>query len=277
MAGRLAGATALITGAASGIGAATARRFVAEGASVVLADIQAEKGQAIAAALGAAAVFQPCDVTSESDVARAVDLAVARAGRLDIMVNNAGIVGAVGPISQTPAPHWRRTIDILLSGVFYGMKHAARVMAPRGEGCILSIASTAGVMGGLGPHAYTAAKFGVVGLSRSVASELAGQGVRVNVVAPGTMATEMILHLRPEQTANIEEVRARVARTSPLGVTGDGEDIANALLFLASAEARYITGHTLVVDAGLTSFSATPTGMHFQASEVIREAGARGL
>jgi NAD(P)-dependent dehydrogenase (short-subunit alcohol dehydrogenase family) len=157
------------------------------------------------------------------------------------------------------------------------MKHAARVMAPRGEGCILSIASTAGVMGGLGPHAYTAAKFGVVGLSRSVASELASKGVRVNVVAPGTVATEMILHLRPEQTANIEEVRARVARTSPLGVTGDGQDIANALLFLASAEARYITGHTLVVDAGVTSFSATPTSMHFQACEVIREAGARGL
>jgi NAD(P)-dependent dehydrogenase (short-subunit alcohol dehydrogenase family) len=275
--GRLEGKSALITGAASGIGAATARRFVEEGASVLLADIQTDKGEEIAATLGGGARFFRCDVTLEEDVSAAVDHTVSSFGKLDILVNNAGIVGAVGPIADTPAAAWRKTIDVLLNAVFYGIKHAARAMTPHREGCILSTASTAGVTGGLGPHAYTAAKFGVVGLTRSVASELAKHGVRVNTVAPGTVATELILHLRPEQTSSMDAVKERISRSSPLGLAGDAVDVANAMLFLASEEARYITGHTLLVDAGITSFGATPTSLHSQDSELIREAGRRGF
>ena len=157
MTGRLEGKVAVITGAASGIGEGTARRFVAEGATVVVADLQQEAGDALPVVeLGDAARFARTDVTAEADVAGAVDLAVATWGRLDVMFNNAGIVGVVGPISvDTPAEGWNHTLAVLLDGVFFGMKHAARVMVPQGSGVILSTSSTAGVVGGLAPHAYT--------------------------------------------------------------------------------------------------------------------------
>ena len=136
---------AVVTGAASGIGEAIARRFVAEGASVVLGDIQDERGRALAAELGAAAVFRPCDVTAEDDLAALVDGAIEAFGRLDVMVNNAGIVGARGPIASTPAEEYDATMAVLLRGPFLGMKHAARVMQPQGSGSIISTSSTAGV------------------------------------------------------------------------------------------------------------------------------------
>ena len=148
---RLKGKVAVVTGAASGIGAGTARLFHAEGASVILADMQEGPGAALAKALGARAHFVRADVTSEADVAAAVDAAVAKFGALDIMINNAGIVGAVGSIANTPLDDWNRTISILLTGVFLGMKHAARVMIPNKRGAIVSVASTAGVLGGLVP------------------------------------------------------------------------------------------------------------------------------
>ena len=172
MAGRLEGKVAAITGAASGFGAAAARLFVAEGCRVVLGDIQEEQGAAIAAELGDAAVFTVCNVTREDDIAKLIDLAVSEFGKLDVMFNNAGIVGAVGPIATTPAEEWQATLDVLLNGVFYGMKHAARVMQPQGSGSIVSMASTAGILGGLGPHTYTAAKHAVVGLTKGVGAEL---------------------------------------------------------------------------------------------------------
>ena len=149
---RLEGKVAVITGASSGIGAASARRFVSEGCRVVLGDIQQEKGESLVEELGDASVFGACDVTKEEDVAALVDLATAKFGRLDIMFNNAGIVGAVGPIDTTPAAEWSATMAILLDGVFFGMKHAARVMKPQGSGSIISMSSTAGLMGGLGPN-----------------------------------------------------------------------------------------------------------------------------
>ena len=169
---RLDGKVAAITGAASGFGAATARRFVAEGCRVALGDIQRGPLAALARELGAAAVARPCDVAREEDVAALVDAAVANFGALDVMFNNAGIVGAVGPIATTPRAEWSATLDVLLNGVFYGMKHAARVMQPRRKGSIISMASTAGIMGGLGPHAYCAAKHAVVGLTKNVGAEL---------------------------------------------------------------------------------------------------------
>ena len=165
---RLEGKIAAITGAASGFGAAAARRFVAEGAKVVLGDIQLEAGQAIAEELGDSAVFVTCNVTKEDDIANLVDTAVSHFGKLDIMYNNAGIVGAVGPIATTPAQEWKFTVDILLNGVFYGCKHAARVMIPQGSGSIISMSSTAGILGGLGPHCYTACKHAVIGLTKGV-------------------------------------------------------------------------------------------------------------
>jgi NAD(P)-dependent dehydrogenase (short-subunit alcohol dehydrogenase family) len=275
MSGRLEGRVAVITGAASGIGAETARSFVANGARVVVADFQEEAGKKVAAQLGEAARFIRCDVTKEADVEAAVDLAVSAFGRLDVMVNNAGIVGAVGPIAKTSVEAWDATIDVLLRGVFLGMKHAARVMAPRKRGVILSIASTAGVVGGLGPHAYTAAKHGVVGLTKSVASELAPLGIRVNAVAPGNTVTAMtsaVITGDPNDTARAE---AQIAKGSPLGIAGMPSDIANALLYLASDEARYVTAHTLVVDSGQTS-AIGRTAFHDAPSEVVREAGKRG-
>ncbi len=255
---RLKGKVALVTGAASGIGAGTARLFHAEGASVILADMQEGPGGALAEALGARARFVRVDVTSEDDIAAAVDAAVSSFGALDIMVNNAGIVGAVGSIGQTPLEDWNRTIAVLLTGVFLGIKHAARVMIPQRRGSILSVASTAGVMGGLGPHAYTAAKHGVVGLTKSAASELAPHGVRVNAVAPGNTVTAMTAFVITGDGADEETARKRIAEGAPLGIAGGPEDPAYAMLYLASDEARYVTGHTLLVDSGQTVSGGIP-------------------
>jgi len=271
---RLRGKIAVITGAASGIGAETARLFAANGARVVVADLQQEAGAKLTAQLGDAARFVRCDVTREEDVAAAVDLAVRAFGQLDVMVNNAGIVGAVGPIANTTLQAWDATLAVLLRGVFLGMKHAARVMSPRRSGSILSLASVAGVVGGLGPHAYTAAKHGVIGLTKSVASELAPLGIRVNAVAPGSTVTAMtstVITGNPDDTAATE---AAIARGSALGFAAMPADIAHALLYLASDEARYVTAHTLVVDAGVTSALGRPQ-FHDAQSEVIREAGKR--
>jgi NAD(P)-dependent dehydrogenase (short-subunit alcohol dehydrogenase family) len=258
MGDRLQDKVAVVTGAASGIGAGTARLFHEQGAKVVLCDMQEGPGARLAADLGERAVFIRADVTSEADVAAAVDLAVSRFGWLDIMVNNAGIVGAVGPIADTPAEDWNRTIAILLNGVFFGMKHAARVMTPRRKGSILSIASTAGVMGGLGPHAYTAAKHGVVGLTKSVASELAQHGIRVNAVAPGNTVTAMTASLIAGDAADHDATAARIASGAPLGIAATAQDPAYGLLYLASDEARYVTGHTLLVDSGQTVSGGIP-------------------
>ncbi len=275
MTGRLAGKSAVITGAASGIGEGTARRFIEEGAQVVIADLQQEKGTALAEELGENARYIFCDVTVEDDIAAAVDLAVAEFGKLDCMVNNAGIVGAVGPIKDTSIEAWDKTINILLRGVFLGSKHAARVMTPQGSGVILSIASTAGVIGGLGPHVYTAAKHGVVGLTKSVASELCKYGIRVNCVAPGNTATAMTADVVSQDHENLEAVNKAIAESSMLGIAGQPADIANALLYLASEEARYVTGHTLVVDAGQTT-GGMVSGFHESEPDIIREAGHRG-
>jgi len=213
---RLQGKVAVITGGASGIGAATVRRFVAEGCRVVIGDIQRGPGEAFAAQFGDAVVFAVCDVTQEAQVAALVDLAVSRFGALDILFNSAGIVGAVGPVDTTPADEWKASIDVLLNGVFYGMKHAARVMKPRGSGSIISMASTAGVMGGLGPHAYAAAKHAVVGMTKNVGAELCRFGIRVNAIAAASMATPMVANVLTGDPGAIEEAKRILAAASPL-------------------------------------------------------------
>lgn len=265
MVDRLAGKVAVITGAASGIGAASARRFVEEGAVVVLADLQVDLGRAVAEEFGDRARFITCDVTSESAVASAIALAVDTWGRLDVMFNNAGVVGAVGPIAETDTTAWLRSVDILLNSVYYGCKHAARVMVPQGAGSIISTTSTAGVMGGLGPHAYTAAKHAVVGLTKSVASELISQGVRVNAIAPGTIPTPLTAVAIGGTAADVDAVAVEQRRR--YGFSGDVSDIANAALYLASDESKFVSGHTLVVDAARTvnggsgRFAAASAGM----------------
>ncbi len=273
---RLDGKVALVTGAASGIGEGTARRFVEEGARVVIADLQADKAQEVAKSLGDAARFVRCDVTNEADIAAAVDDAVAGFGQLDVMVNNAGIVGAVGSIMETSAEAFDATMAVLSRAVFLGTKHAGRVMVPRRMGSIVSLASTAGVIGGLGPHVYTMAKHGVVGLAKSAASEFSQYGVRVNAVAPGNTVTAMTSDVVAGDPDATDKTIKEIQRMSPLGIAGLPEDIAAAILYLASDEARYVTGHTLVVDAGQTTGgSAGP--FHGQPANVVREAGKRGV
>ncbi len=275
MSARLDDKTAVVTGAASGIGAAIARRVVAEGGRVVLADIQTGPTEALAAELGTeVAVAATTDVSVEDHVAAAVDLAVDRFGRLDIMVNNAGIVGVLGPVCETPADAWDRTVGILLRGVFLGMKHAARVMTPQRSGSIVSIASTAGVQGGLGPHCYTACKHAVVGLTKSVATELGPLGIRVNAVAPGNTATAMTASFITGDHRAIGEVTEAIASISLLKESGLPEDIADATIYLAGDQSRMITGHTLVVDAGQT-INGGSNRVHRQPVAVLREAGQR--
>lgn len=251
---QLEGQVAVITGGASGIGESTSRLFAAEGAAVVVADINVERGERLVSdllAIGARAIFVRTDVTREDDVARAVQSAVANFGRLDIMVNNAGVVGAIGSLLHTDASDWKATLSILLDSVFFGTKHAARQMVQQRSGVILSLSSIAGVMGGQGPHAYTAAKHGVVGLTASAASELAPFGIRVNAVAPAVTVTPMIELVRGSREAALDYA----AKISPLGSAQLPEEIAQTLLFLASPGAAHITAQTLVMDSGVTRTS----------------------
>ena len=278
MTGRLAGKVAAITGSASGFGEAAARLFVAEGAMVALGDIQTDRGREIAAELGDAARFIECDVTSEEQVAALVDLAVDGFGRLDVMYNNAGIVGARGPIDQLPGAEWRFTVDVLLGGTFYGMKHAARVMKPRRTGSIVSMASTAGVIGGLGPHAYAAAKPAVVGLTKNVGAELCRFGIRVNCIAPHSMATPMVAMAHLNDPDDIDGVTAELTERSPLaGRPGLASDVANAALWLASDESGYTNGHCLTTDAGVTTGSKAEDAPYSEPMPLMREAGRTGL
>jgi xanthoxin dehydrogenase len=275
---RLANKFALITGGASGLGAAAAARFIEEGCAVCICDIQDGPGEAFAATFGDKAFYQHCNVTIEDEVAGAIDAAVERFGRLDVVFHSAGIVGAVGPIATTPGDEWRFSMDVLLNGTFYALKHAARVMGPQGSGSIICMASTAGLMGGLGPHAYAAAKHGVVGLTKNVAVELASKGVRVNAIAAASMATPMVASVITGDPADLAGAREKLAEASPLhGRAGLPEDVANAALFLASDEAGYTTGHTLTTDAGFT-IGATVEGPAFAEYEpIVREAGKSGL
>lgn len=278
MSKRLEGKVAVITGAASGIGEASARRFVEEGCKVVLGDIQPDVGQALAEELGAGVIFVECNVTVEKDISHLVDVAVNKFGKLDVMFNNAGIVGAIGPIETSIEAEWSATLAVLLNGVFFGMKHAARVMKPQNSGSIISMSSVAGLTGGLAPHAYSAAKHAVVGLTKNVGAELCGNGIRVNAIAPYSVATSMVADAYLHDHKAIAETTQMLTDESPLvGRPGLATDVANAALWLASDESGYTSGHILTVDAGITS-GAMPGGPRFsEYSPMQREAGRSGL
>ncbi|MDB5672714.1 MAG: short-chain dehydrogenase [Alphaproteobacteria bacterium] len=241
----LEGLVTIITGGASGLGEATARRFAQGGARVVIADLHDEAGQAIATEIGGA--FVRTDVTDEAQVKQLVDRAVELHGRLDCMINNAGVLGATGGVGAISGADWSRTLAILLDSVFFGMKHASNAIKAGGRGgSILSTTSVGGIAA-LAPHAYTTAKHGVVGLTRSVASELAGHRIRVNAVAPGQVATALTVAAYGGAEAMRDFARAR----SPMGLVVEPEDIAGAFAYLAGPAGRTITGQVLTVDAGL--------------------------
>jgi NAD(P)-dependent dehydrogenase (short-subunit alcohol dehydrogenase family) len=276
----------VVTGAASGMGSAIARLLVSRGQSVILADIQDAEGRALAAELGASAVFQHTDVTVESDIEAVIGFAASEWPQLDGMVNNAGIIGATGPIDEIDVQEWDFTIAVLLRSVFLGTKHAARVMKPQRRGAIVNTASIAALRGGIGPHAYAAAKAGVVALTRNSAAELGAYGIRVNAVAPGRIATPMVADTWAGDHRDIDGARAAILSESPLeGRAGSAEDIAQAAVWLLSEAAGYVSGQVLCVDGGVIggsspagSSSAAATSQRYAGKhEFIREAGQRGL
>jgi NAD(P)-dependent dehydrogenase (short-subunit alcohol dehydrogenase family) len=254
---RLDGKVAVITGGASGLGAAMARRFVHEGANVVLVDRQVDAGRAVATNLGDGALFLAGDVTVEDDLAAAVNLAVDRWGHLDVMCNNAGFGGASGPVTELTGDDYDTTMGVLLKSVVMGTKHAARVMVPQGSGSIISTSSVCGMRAGIGPHLYSTAKAAVIMLTQSVALELAEHAIRVNCICPGYVATPLLGAARldrhgPDVTAQrIAAASDELASTQPLGRTGEPDDIAATAAFLASDDSRWITGTAHVVDGGL--------------------------
>ncbi len=246
----LEGKTAVITGGASGIGEATARLFVAEGARVVIADMQRERGQAVADDLGDAALFAACEVRSEAEVKAAIDLALDRWGRLDCMFNNAGFGGALGPLEAIPVEEFDLTFDVLVRGVFLGMKHAIPAMKAQGGGSIVNTGSIAGITAGRGPQVYSAAKAAVVQLSKVSAMELGEHSIRVNSVCPGYIATPLAANTVGKPDSLIEERLDDYAERQPIPRVGRPRDIAEAVLYLASDRSSFVTGQALVVDGG---------------------------
>jgi NAD(P)-dependent dehydrogenase (short-subunit alcohol dehydrogenase family) len=247
--GELDGRVAIITGGASGIGAATTRLFVNSGARVVIGDLQKDLGEAMAKELSPNAVFQRTDVAEESDVRALVTKAESSFGRLDCIFNNAGFGGALGPISETPVEEWDLTFAVLVRGVFLGMKHAAALLRREG-GSIISTASVAGLLGGYSPHAYAAAKAAVVQLTKSVALELAEHRVRVNCICPGFIATPLALNTVGKPESAMEPLKAAMTNAQPIARPGEPNDIAEMALFLASDRSTFVTGQAFVVDGG---------------------------
>jgi NAD(P)-dependent dehydrogenase (short-subunit alcohol dehydrogenase family) len=250
---RLNGKVAVITGGASGIGEGTARLFVAEGARIVIADIQDDRGEALQRELGSAAIYQRTDVTREDDVRGAVAAAAKAFGRLDTIFNNAGFLGATGPIEDSPAEEFDRTLHVLLRGVFFGMKHAAPLMKAQRSGSIISTSSIAGLEAGDGPHVYSTAKAAVIHLTKSVALELAEHNVRVNAICPGAIVTPLVLGGVTATPQQANAVKAQFVKFQPLPHAGVPDDIARAALWLASDHSAFVTGQAIAVDGAATA------------------------
>ena len=238
----------LITGALTGIGRATAVAFAAAGATVVVAGRREEDGRKLEKELrelGAEAQFVKVDVRHEPELQSVVNETVKRFGRLDVAVNNAGTEGAKGPITSQTPDTYAATFETNVLGVLLSMKHELRVMVPQGKGSIINVSSTLGHEGVAGHALYAASTHAVEGLTKSAALEVAGTGVRVNIVAPGPVATGML-----DRFAGTSEAKAALAGGVPIGRIGEPNEVAAAVEFLASDKASFITGHSLVVDGG---------------------------
>ncbi|MBL8556740.1 MAG: glucose 1-dehydrogenase [Phenylobacterium sp.] len=255
MAGRVEGKVALVTGGASGLGAESCRRLAREGAKVVLTDLAAEAGQAVAddiLAAGGEARFLGQDVTDQARWAEVVAATMERHGRIDVLVNSAGVGNGGEPILEATLEGWRRIIGINLDGTFLGIRHVAPVMAAQGAGSIVNLSSILGKVGLPGASAYCASKGGVALLTKAVALELAPAGVRVNSVHPGFIETPMVVNaFRESESEN--EMRDMIVSRHAMGRLGMAREIADAIVFLASDEASFMTGSELVIDGGYTA------------------------
>jgi NAD(P)-dependent dehydrogenase (short-subunit alcohol dehydrogenase family) len=270
---RLENQVAVVTGGAQGIGAGIVRRFVQEGARVVFSDLLVGKSKALEAELGQSASFYQADATSPSDCEALLNFAVERFGGLDCIVNNAGAAAEGGPIADISVEGFDRAIALLLRGTFLGIKYAVPHMK---SGTIVNIASISGLTAGYSSHPYTTAKFGVIGLTKSAALELAERGIRVNAICPGGIATAIYSRIYPTamsaeliERAPEEIVAPWLAAGTPLGRAGLPADIANAAVWLASSESSFVTGHALVVDGGSTS--GVSWSRMLQGREALRE------
>lgn len=245
---------AIVTGSASGIGKTIAQKLYNSGAFVVVTDIQQDKGQDFARSLGDRAIFIACDVSEAEEVFSLVNRTVAHFGRLDIMVNNAGVNG-VSPaervtVDSYPDSTWKKLIDVDLNGTFYCCKAAAQVMIKQKSGSIINIASVAGVVALRLQIGFVAAKAAVIKMSEAMACELAPHGIRVNTVSPGSIATEATRKLFYNDDTKSRALAKRMLSFIPQARPGEANEIADAVIFLASQQASYINGHNLVVDGG---------------------------
>jgi meso-butanediol dehydrogenase/(S,S)-butanediol dehydrogenase/diacetyl reductase len=263
MSGKLDGKVAIVTAGGSGIGAATARRFAREGSSVVVADLSGKRAEEVTAAItagGGKAVCIKMDAADPEGVQATIKLALDIYGRLDVMFNNAGMAEAA-LLEDTSLESWNRVLAVTLTSTFLGMKYCLPIMRQQGKGAIVNTASISGTGGDYGLSSYNAAKAGVINLTRAVAIENAKYNIRANCVCPGAINTRVAQVLGKERA---EEFRRLQADAHPLGRMGEPEEIANAVLFLASDEASFITGAMIVADGGVTAHTGLPDLLSLQ-------------
>jgi len=252
MTGRFEGRVALVTGGASGIGAATAVRLAHEGARVMVADLNEGQGKEVAAGLPGEAAFHVVDVSDLEQVKALVDATVRRFGRLDVLVNNAGI-GSFGLTPDVDPDEWHRVIAVDLHSVFYGCRAAIPHLRAAGGGAIVNTASISGLGADYGFSAYNAAKGAVVNYTRTLAIDHAAEGIRVNAVCPGLIRTALSAVLTQQ-----ERLMTEYERVIPMGRAGEADEVADVVAFLASDDARYVTGQCLAIDGGLTCHTGQP-------------------
>jgi NAD(P)-dependent dehydrogenase (short-subunit alcohol dehydrogenase family) len=247
--GTMQGKVALVTGASTGIGRATALAFGREGANVVVSDVDVERGEKVAAEvanLGVDSIFVRADVSQPEDARHLVGRAIGHFGCLDYAVNNAGIEGEQAATHECPVENWGRTIGINLTGVFLCMQAEIPAMLDLGHGSIVNVASIAGLVGFAGIPAYTASKHGVIGLTKSAALEYATEGIRVNAVCPGVIDTEMVDRFTHHEQQAVEQM----LQLEPVGRMGTADEVADGIVWLCSNRASFVTGQAIAIDGG---------------------------